>query len=188
MKKENLVLLALTLFTTIATGCGRNYIGTYSGTETIALSTVYSGNTSATAPVAPTIAQLTLTITSSSGNHLMGTWSSQGQQGNFQGTAGGDSISDVTLTMVGAPTSINMQGAYGQMAYNPALQMGLCSIFKGNLSFTPSNQILGTLNVFSPIQPQIQTQAQTQTTTTQQNYGNVPSCAGNRNINLSKLN
>jgi hypothetical protein len=199
MKKEKLVLFALTALTVVSTGCARNFAGTYSGTEIVALSSVSTApvnsatpNIAAPAAAVPTTATMTLTINQSSGTLLTGTWNSQGQSGTFQGNAnGGDTITNVMLTMTGTPTNGTQQGMYGQMGssmgypgsvgYNPALQNGMCNTFNGTLTLSPNNQITGSLNV-------IQT-AQTQASASQ-GYGSYGaySCQGTRSINASKIN
>lgn len=192
MKKENLVLLALTVMATVTTGCARNFAGTYTGTEIISL-TSNSTNGGMQTPTQPTTSTMTLVINQSSGTLLSGTWNSQGQTGMFQGTATGDSITGITLTMVGIPNAQNVNGmqGYGQMGgygtagYNAAAQQGLCNSFMGNLTLTTNNQVTGMLMVTpSAHAPSVQTQPAQVT----QNYGGMSglTCSGSRTITLNK--
>ncbi len=185
MKKENLVLLALTVLATVTTGCARNFAGTYTGTEMISL-TSNSMSGGVPTPAQPITSPMTLVINQSSGTLLTGTWNSQGQTGTFQGTATGDSITGIMLTMMGIPTAQNVNGmqgygqvgGYGTPGYNAAAQQGLCNSFMGNLTLTANNQVTGMLMVAPSVQAAQPTQNYT-------GMGGV-TCSGSRTITLNK--
>jgi len=195
MKKENSVLLALTILTTLTTGCARNYAGTYTGTQIATFTSVAAagmngvqgpstipGNVST--PV-PTTSPMTLTINSNSGVLLTGTWTSQGgQSGTFQGTASGDSITAIMLNFTGTPgATAGLTGGIGSYPigspnYNPAVQMGLCNSLTGNLNLGPNNQLTGSLNVVQTAQSQA---------ASAQNYS-AYTCSGTMTVNATKTN
>ena len=127
MKSNNLFLLALTFFATIATGCGRNYAGNYNGTI-IETTNMQAGMQSPTQTGS-------LMIYQNSGTMVTGTVTANGQTGTFQGTANGDSLTAVTVNL--QPTG---------SAYS------MCNSFMGTLMFTQSNQLTGTLSPMASTQ------------------------------------
>jgi hypothetical protein len=185
MKNKNLILLALTVMAPLATGCGRSYIGTYSGTEVDMENIVSTRDGSATASLAaPLTGNMNLIITQSMGGVLSGVWTSLGQKGTFRGTLNNDEITGVTLDMIG-PTNTTLIFPYGPLneagdkvsdelpGTTLSALSALCDSFTGKLDIS-NNKMVGTLVVVST--------AQTRAVSTNH------ICVGSRTVNASKIN
>jgi hypothetical protein len=181
MKRKNWVLLALTAFASLATGCARNYAGTYTGTQTLTITSPQQmpvgGYNGVVAGNQPITGALTLTINQSSSTLLTGTWSANGQTGMFEGTAAGDSITAIRLTLTGIPTTgVNQTSPYGYGALSP-LQSGACNSFTGTLTVTQNNQLTGTLTVIPSATAQVTP-----------GYGTPMICTGTSMVTATKTN
>ena len=112
----------------LATGCGRNFSGTYSGTET-----AQGGMVSQASAVQIQLNQ--------DGDNVIGSWSGSGVQGQFIGHAAGDRIDNITLTL-GMTPQTPPQGQQPPQQQQPAC----AGTFTGTLMAT-GNQLSGSLSM-----------------------------------------
>lgn len=127
MKKNKLVLVIVSLVALFESGCGRNYGGTYVGTQTLSLSSM-----------AASTAQVSIVVNPQSSNNMIsGTWSGAGGNGTWQGTTNGDMISNVTLSYSMGVT--NTSGMAGIPNTCGTMQ------FTGNLTINSNRQLSGSL-------------------------------------------
>ena len=138
-------LLACTVVALAMTACGRNYQGSYRGTETVNqnYSTV-AGQTAVSGIAAQNYSDtVSLNLTDSSGN-VTGTYQGTSISGNFQGTDTATGISNAILTI----TSASYNSTYGSTypsTYSTSSYYGCTgATFVGTLTVN-NNVITGTL-------------------------------------------
>lgn len=119
-----LITMSFSLF-----GCGRGYIGVYSGTETFQQNGI------------TTSAPVTLNITEDTGSRVSGNWTGPNGSGTLTGTSNGaGSLANVTLLVTGQTTSaLTYGGVY------PTTLAGCSNTYTGNLNLN-RDRISGTLS------------------------------------------
>jgi hypothetical protein len=169
--KARLALVVIGTSALALSGCGKNYNGAYTGTETISQSNQYgqiyqqppTGQPGQPAPTTPTTApansvsqMLTMTVTEGQNNQITGTWQAGNDTGKIQANANGSGFDNVILTVTPGGTANGVQnGAYGNpygspygyaggMMYPNSMVMDCGGTFTGNLTLN-GNQLTGTL-------------------------------------------
>ncbi len=166
-----------------ASGCGRNYTGSYTGTEKAQLNG---------APIPE--GSVTLTLTQAAGDQINGTWVGSNGSGTFTGNlVNGNQINNVNMTYTAANVG------YNSYPYNPGYvpQTGIaypgfnCSgTFTGTLNLINRDQITGTLLSDAPV---LSSATSTTPTVTPQStpaspYNPQGYCAGTRSVSAARTN
>lgn len=180
-----------------AIGCGRNFSGTYSGTEMVNVYQVASnGQPLSQMPVQPN-SQVTINLIQTGADQITGQWTTTtGQVGTITGRANGDRIDNVTVTFSGGYNSMGMNYYNPYQTYPMTAMNTFCNTFTGTLMVTQNMQLMGTLNVVN------NTPAPTPSPTASpspyynpyyNNYGSYgynntysSQCAGTRNLTASQ--
>jgi hypothetical protein len=164
------VVLGIALMGSV--GCGRNYVGSYTGSETANIPNMNA-----------TSGQVNLAINSETNNTINGTWNGTLGTGTFTGVPMGDQISNVSLML----TSSYPAGSMGSVGSVGTYPVGTFGNLNGNYGAVSCGPYAGTLVVSGSFQV-TGTLASTQVSMNGVGslYGNMMACPSTRTINLTK--